>query len=732
MEVDKLESIGKQWAQLDMNVEEYFSKYTLNQFKRVMTVSNERTKITAVDDGDLIEQIEVCNRLWIINGLLEEFKSSDDMEVRINNVIKLKRKNNELIEFLNHKGVLVESIGVLKSLKVDINKFNDEVLSEIKRGFKQFLKFDNDFNISFNKELDSGLTFNDFIDCCNRYSRGVSLFDLRKMFSEWINESIPKLKTGSIVKLDKTEKSIHLSFITDGEFQLHEYFKSIEKYIELFNFIIVDDENLEIFQFVKSTVSKLLLSDVKDVMFSNENIQKLLESKLSSANSSITTLTHINDLLSQWPNESNDLEFWIDDLSTFWVQSLVSNSIEDVKELVRKLNRGDYSKELINLTTEELGNSTVAVKQSKAQEVEDNDWDEEWDDGWGDEPESPRKKSVTRKDKMEISDPGVAAEDGDVDDEWDAWADDDDLEIEADPIAGKEDTTSTPPLQATVSYKYSGMTKVIMNIISTYYSNLDIFQNLMDEDEFGNLTILFKSSIKKIMVAILMMIQVSDGYPNILLFYNDYSKILEECSLQYDIDLTMNFKMASKFITNYFNGYFKSIEGLINEYNSSIWFDNATNIKKFYLEFNIRMSNQIGEILNEFSEIKGVNTELVGRNEITLIFKTFNLICDKLLSRNDISSDECETFTQIINELLMVFNSYGVKLNQIQSFNKLQQMKSILGSNLREINDKFYDGEFYELETFELIELIKALFIDSANRDDLLRQIQSVRDVELE
>lgn len=738
MEVERLEEIEKKEIQLDKTVQEYFSKYTLEQFNRVINAGNSQSLIKDSNNDDLIDQIEVCNRLWVINGLLEEFKTNDDVEVKINDFLKLKRKKNELIEFLNQKGVQIESIGILKTLKFDINKFHDDILNEIRECFKQFLNFDNDLNISFKNELENGLNFKTFIECCNKFSKGEgALFDLRKIFSEWLGESLEKLHNGLfIIQLNKNDKSIDLSYETTDKFQLNEYFQSIVKYIELFNFIVDDD--LETFQFVKPTISKLLLTDVKDVMFSNGNIKELLKSKLSLTDSSIKTLRDINDLLNEWPNESNDLEFWIDDLSTFWVESLVSHSVEDVKKLVKKLHNGGYLNELKELTVAELGGDLVpnqmtnnndddtVKKESKANEC-DNGWDDEWDDGWGDEPEPSEQNQETVKQTEEEEKEGEE----DDDDEWDAWADDDvDLNIDtAEPIPSN---ILLPKQQATVIYKYSGLTKVIMGLIKDYYSNLEMFKNSIEIDQFDELTSLFKSNIKKIMVSILMMIQISNGYPNLVLFYNDYSRVLEELSVKYDIDLTMNFKMASKFIMRNLNECFKSIEGLINEYNKSIWFDDANNINKIMLEFNIRICNKIGDVSNEFSSMKEFNSGLISRNEITLIFKVFNLICDKLLLRNDISSVECDAFIEIINELISAFKFFDINLNQIQSFNKLQQIKSILACNLKEITDKFYDGQFYELETFELIELIKALFVDSPNREDLLMQIQSVREVELE
>lgn len=736
-----LAAIESKEKALDRSVEEYFSKYTLESFKRVMNVASKTISkdVDEVDGVDLVDRREVCNRLWVLKGLLDEFRTSSSVEVRAADVVKLRRKITEFCGFLSHKGVPVESVGIVKALKNEVDAFSEEVMAEIRTLFKRFLHFDTDLNVTFNKQLEDGMTFELFVQLCESFSKNVSLFDLRKLFSEWLGESLQKLHHGFIVELKTGEFKVELNY-KSTEFTLEGYFESVSRYIELFNFIV--DNSLDIFQFVKPTVSKTLLSDVKDTMFANENVKELLTSTLVSKDALVGALRKINSLLEEWPNEANDLEFWIDDLSRFWVESLVSGAIDEVKVFVKKLHTGRYAKELEELATAELETESNTGKNTQKQHElktepnpqEKDGWDDEWDDGWDEEEEAHEPSPAIEEPKEEIE---AEVED---DEGWDAWGDDDDLDIEEEstpppvpaPTAAPANASAPSKFVSTVAYKYTPLTQVLLDIIDTYYANVYTFKGLVDGDEYENLTLLLKSGIKKIMVSVHMMVQVTKGYPNLVLFYNDYSRVLDECSRRYETDLTTNFKMSSRFIQSHLNEYYSPIESLFNEYNSSMWYDSASGTRKASMEFNIRISNLVGDTLAELKNLRAYNERLLARTEITVLFQTLNLLCDKLLSRNDISSEECETFVGVIDELVMAFAASGINLGQVQSFNKVQQIKSILGANLKEIAARFYDGEFYELETFELVGLIKALFVDSSNREDLLVQIKSVREVDLE
>lgn len=735
MSSNPLEALDQKVIHLDKTVDEYFANYSKEKFQKAINASKTHGRSIPNRD-DMYDQIETCNKLWVIKGLLDEISHSQDLETKINNLLKLKTKQTDLVDFLGQRlnEDELNSIQILKDIKVEITNHNDLLLTDIKHEFKKYLSFGSDLSVAFNKSVDE-LPFGNFIKCCDKISNDNHLFDLRKILIEWFTESLAKLHRGYVVELEKAKStSIKINYINQ-EFQIDQYFLSIEKYIDFFNFVIQKDE-----YFIKPSVSKLLLADIKDIIFSSANITVLLKSKLDkheNGDQSIESMMKINDLLNQWPasDSSNDLEFWVDDLSTFWVESLVSKSIEDIKDFVKKLKAAKFQKEFSCLTTVELGSkapkSTPAVKKVQSK---DEEWDNGWDENWGEEEEVEEKTAPPSSEKS-------GTQNDEIDDEWDAWGEDEDLEIDI-PESPQKKRKNSVPVSVTHSnhtiasnslYQYSNLTILILETIDRYYSNLNLLTDVTkNKEDFDDLSKLFKSNIKKIMVSLLMMVGDGKDYPNVVLFYNDYTKILNDLSLKYDIDLTLNFKMSSRFISNYFNNFITSLESLVKEYNSTIWYDNNNDkeVRKSAMEFNIRVGNEIVMTLSEFEALKPFNTQLIIRNEITLAFQLFNLICDKLLSRNDISSDQCGIFAEIIDEIIIQFK--GINLSQIQSFNKLSQIKIILSCNLKEILERFYDGQFYELETFELIELLKSLFVDSPNREDVVQQIKSVREVQLE
>ncbi|GMF82637.1 unnamed protein product [[Candida] boidinii] len=68
------------------------------------------------------------------------------------------------------------------------------------------------------------------------------------------------------------------------------------------------------------------------------------------------------------------------------------------------------------------------------------------------------------------------------------------------------------------------------------------------------------------------------------------------------------------------------------------------------------------------------------------------------------------------------------QLGKIQTYNKLDQIRIVLSSSLKEISNHFYDAVFYDLDTQELIGLICALFIDSPTRREVIQDIKSIRE----
>lgn len=149
----------------------------------------------------------------------------------------------------------------------------------------------------------------------------------------------------------------------------------------------------------------------------------------------------------------------------------------------------------------------------------------------------------------------------------------------------------------------------------------------------------------------------------------------------------------------------------------------------------MRFDGEFDIVNRKLTKLIGYNTQLITNFFVTVIFQYFNSICDKVLARTDISSYESEILTGIINAVVTNTINKTKNLNlmveKIQSYNKLQQIKLILSSNLKEILDAFCDAKLFEMETHELISLIQSLFIESPQRTDAITEIKTARDAQI-
>lgn len=67
----------------------------------------------------------------------------------------------------------------------------------------------------------------------------------------------------------------------------------------------------------------------------------------------------------------------------------------------------------------------------------------------------------------------------------------------------------------------------------------------------------------------------------------------------------------------------------------------------------------------------------------------------------------------------------------ISNYTKLANFKIIISSHLASIMENFYNGEFYNVETEELIHLIKALFVESDLRRNAVKEIEEIRNIDV-
>ncbi len=112
-------------------------------------------------------------------------------------------------------------------------------------------------------------------------------------------------------------------------------------------------------------------------------------------------------------------------------------------------------------------------------------------------------------------------------------------------------------------------------------------------------------------------------------------------------------------------------------------------------------------------------------------------LSDLILERESIGDEESKILANVLIitlQSLLPSKYHGttdplaVKIPQtIKHYHKIQSIAFMFQSSMKVILDEFYEGSLYDMETNELIRLIKALFIDSEMRSATINEIVDVR-----
>ncbi|RCK62388.1 hypothetical protein Cantr_09156 [Candida viswanathii] len=150
--------------------------------------------------------------------------------------------------------------------------------------------------------------------------------------------------------------------------------------------------------------------------------------------------------------------------------------------------------------------------------------------------------------------------------------------------------------------------------------------------------------------------------------------------------------------------------------------------------------NQLGliykwfNILFEDKQLKTTNITKFKDLVIELILFVNNWLIQMVLNLEDISEQQTGKINQIIENVNNVTIPYlqllGIEKDaSIESYHKLKNVQFLLNNHLKDIIERFYEGELYDLETHELVQLIKAVFIQSEVRDNYINEIIEFRNM---
>ncbi|GMM27819.1 hypothetical protein DAMA08_005350 [Martiniozyma asiatica (nom. inval.)] len=730
-----LEQLKGKISQLDIAANEYLNS------NNVRGANMSSVKGGNTSNADYIDQLEVLNRLSVIQVLIDDFKNnSASLKDEINNYKKLVNKVAETRSFLNSKGIDENEIIVLRALNEETENLKKDLTRKQFERLESTLKIDG-CNFKFT-ELEP-YSFTEFLSMCEELQKNkwiTEKINWDNKLSAWMNDCLSKLDDHWILKFENLKTGFELKSEKSTQSLLN-YTLSIESLIKLMNLFIKDTFSMK---YVKQNLAKQLLANIKMTMFNKINIYPLIVDQFNrceeNEQSAISHLKNISSELSKdgWSRDGIcELEFWIDDLATSWVSGLADSAIDKFKHIIMKISNGEFEDAFLEekLITKVLSldsTSKQATDNAKEPQVKiDENWDESWDDdngAWDEEMDlEENDKNIN---ELELGE-NVGPKEAENDDDW-GWGDDDDLNLDEEPIVEKNHTEPTIPI---TSYQKTRIPTEFTDIIENYYSNLKHLSTLIEEDQITEVQLLFNHNLKNLAISILMMMLpiIEDTYKNSILFYNDYTSILEFCFYTYSVQLDTVAKMAGKIVNSYLDSSFSRISRVINDYDNSLWCDGSDKyFQEKKTEFIIRLSTQVEEISMELSSLRRLNTQLVSTTETKILFKVLDTICEKIFSRENISSDESEWLASLIDEVVNIVKNLGeLELSKIQSFSKIKQVQIILNSGLRDILEQFYEAIFFDLETYELIGLITALFSESNTRIAVIEQIESARETEI-
>lgn len=705
-------------------------------------------------DQDYANQLDVCNKLWYLWGLINELKplrddpQSIDFGSAVKSYCKLKVQLDDIKTSLHLQNSYIR---IFDQLDKTLKEYRAKIVDLVGIYIKEYIQFTPNLDLHFQRTVKE-MEFSQFLISCHQFTvsedmDSSALFNFNKMFNGWAGDVLTRLEKGGKFTFAGSAECLDVK-IEDCGYSFGGQMDSIEKMIEFFNELVKFnsiDASYDPFVNIRAVVGKTLLKRLKATIFSDKNVYPLILSHLKpgdTQNVASKQLNKISQLLSQ-PGWSKDglceLEFWMDDLVSTWINGLMSGSIDKVKRVVLDMRSGKYKKawsQLEEETVKDQGKETTKEKGEKKGDSWDDEWEEDWNGDEEKDEDKEEKKDEKNQDKKQDKKEDKDQEDEDGWDDWDDGWNDDEKSQKNEEIPKKATKSPSKPERHT-TIRYSIIAEKIVEILGDYYSSYEtLSKQIGNQDEDGTLEDEFQAGFKKLLTSFFMMTNSDPTkfYPSIVLFYNDFNRIIQQISVRYQVDLSGCFDMSGGIIDRFTNEEVSNPSNLVSKYSGYLFddgFENSTVRTQKKDEFLGELNTEFTKLKRDFDPQKDYNEQLVTGLYLTASNQTFEAVCSRLVKRQDIASDECDILGEIIDKMadICIHLSPGidVSIHRMQSYNKLIQIRQVIVSNLKTIMDAFYDAKLFELDTSELIGLIKASFIDSEKRRDAIDRIIAVR-----
>lgn len=633
------------------------------------------TKVSDIDTG-LVQ----LNELWIIKNLLQEIKvglnpleeegylcDKDDLESVLTNLTKVKSR----VALLD-KGLIIRSI-----ISQEISELQVDIVDQILRTFETLFPHPCEFRSNVD---DSHYSLLQFLSISERYpdlhlDQIIKSF-IRRLQKNWDNEVLVKLCDNSyILELQRTEESVKLALTPNHDGFSDLYFKSIENFMSFVD--IVDNQNLR--NVFLSKISHSLMQVI------SQNITTLMNSSNGSITNELVNLVNVaretywSFSIGSTFKTSQNIHEKLAALHFEWIEDKYIDQI-------RLFFRDDFAEAINNRTESKAAINKVNESEKKAPAAQtegsqNDDWDDQWnEDGWDEE----------------------------IKDDWN-WGDEENERTPVTPVAPTKDNrlnSSLPILLSGVpskleriinDFKAESMSEDIKVLVSTIQSLLLVYYPTMNE------TFLLYNDLKH-MGGSLSSQELSNFADTLwsqtkLKFTNQVVELVLAIDLQHD-----DFVAATVDLDQF-------------ELDDDNW-------------------NHLNKLNNWFKSIS--ETDLQKSNQTMfhdLFIDMINLIntwiANSIIRMNEITEYQSIKITVIVDMIQNVTLPQLQQVNDtkenVDSFHKLDNVIFLTNNHMKEIKERFYDGEFFDLQTNELTSLIKALFVQSEARDSLITEITEFR-----
>ncbi|KAI0465426.1 hypothetical protein LJB42_000659 [Komagataella kurtzmanii] len=728
------------------SLEEFIDSYDMEVLASQLQGDSIQSSIISLKEQDveLTRQLQVCNHLSSFYQLFNDLTFDENPSVvQIQHLVesfnKLAYQRHRLDEFLAKHGVDLSKLLIVQDISQQTEAKKQQLTNQLMECLKLYIKIE-DSKIEFHSTVD-GLSFHKF--CSLDDSLNSRRF--HRVFEDWLKEHVNQGL--SYFQNTLTVSNAEQSFINVIE--------SLESFVRFIN-DFEEDNTSKSFN-LKHYTSKTLYDILKPYMLHPEIVFDLLQSKICNIeNKTMSRLIELNRLLvtTDWVKNLSDIDIWLDDLVSQWLDTSVESLIEELKYLSQKILTNQSWTETIQEVNKleaekwqfERRSSTKNPQMTSTKNTE-TEWDN-WDDGWDSESVNDKRSVDARSIRSKRNSWGdnwdrLSKKDSWSDNGWnDGWNEefsdnDNDVtetrsNIRADEPEMRTSNTHSYTLRSSVSEQFLQVIKQKFFNPVSQVSSMDIDPDVKDEikDLRSSKSIVIINSIVMLFDSFL-----TPRYATPILVYQDLSYLINQ------IDPQKN-SLADNFLSNLIDSESDFLFQSALQYND-LFVDNDDSsdrlielASQFQLDFQKKASQFYEKFYynsNNFTVNETLNITLI----LTILDQFLQSLSDLILERESIGDEESKILANVLIVTLQSLlpskyhgttDPLAVKIPQtIKHYHKIQSIAFMFQSSMKVILDEFYEGSLYDMETNELIRLIKALFIDSEMRSATINEIVDVR-----